>query len=196
MRTFILPSLLLFSITAFAQNEKAAAKAVRINFFSSIGLGTIDKKFAPATGNSIQTATGIELRFTPASSAGISVAFDSYGYQLSGNSYALDGSLKATGLAAFYRYRFGSSSVRPYLKAGVGGTWLSVPTVSVAQGFTTVKKEVQFISLVSGEAGLQFRLHPRYSFFVGAERGWMANSSLLNASLRSTTFKIGLVSSL
>jgi len=156
----------------------------------------IDKSFQPASRSSIQTSTGVEYRFSHHSSTLLMLSFDSYGYRKSGTPYSVDGSLKTTALALFYRYRFGANKVRPYLMVGGGGDWLSVPTVTVAQGTTNFKQQTQFISVALAEAGIQFQFLSRHYFLLGVERAQLAKSSLLdNASVGTTTLKVGLVSS-
>ena len=187
---------LLFLSAYAAKAQTSDTSTVRLEVFSSLGLSFVDNNYDPASGNSIQTATGLELRLSGMSSIGLGLAFDSYGYKRSGTGYNLDGSLKSTALAAFYRYKFGSSTWQPYLKAGGGTTWLTVPTVSVAQGTTNIKKETQNVGLALAEVGLQARVLPRYSLLFAGEKRWMGKASLLDdTSLGTITFKIGLISS-
>jgi hypothetical protein len=194
MRKLITLFFLAVALLTKAQVMDTASK--KLDVFSTIGVGFVDNDYEPASGNSIQTTTGLELRLSRPSSLGISLSFDSYGYEKSGPSYNLDGSLRATALGLFYRYKFGSHNWLPYLKAGGGTTWLSLPTASVAQGTANIKKEVQNVGFAVAEAGLQARVLPRYSLLIGAEKKWMGKSSLAdNTSLGTTSFKIGLISS-
>lgn len=193
MRNTLILLLILCSVTGFAQDTKPVSNS-KIRLFSSLGIGMIDKAFEPASGNSIQTATGIELQFSPHSSLAGTVMFDSYRYQLSGPSYQFDGKLKTTGIGLFYRYTLGQSALRPYLKVGGGGAWLMIPTIRVEQGSTIIKNKTEFVGLALAEVGLMTRILQRYSLFLGAERNWLAESSVLNASLRTANLKIGLIS--
>lgn len=178
---------------AAQKNEPATGK---LHVFSSVGLSWINKSYKPASGNSIQTTTGLELRLSPLSSLGAALSFDSYGYQKAGTSYDLDGTLKATALALFYRFKFSNGTWQPYLKAGGGTAWLTLPVVSTKQGITVIDKEVQNVGVALAEAGFQIRVVSRYSLLVAAEQKWMAKSSLAdNTALRSTGIKIGLISS-
>jgi hypothetical protein len=195
MRKSITLLCLLFSIVTKAQVASDTLEK-KIHFYSSLGLGMIDKSFKPAARSSIQTSTGIEYRFSHHSSTLLMLSFDSYGYQKIATSYNVDGSLKSTALALFYRYRFGANKVRPYLMVGGGGDWLSVPTVTVAQTTTSFKQQTEFIGALLAEAGIQFQFLSRHYFLLGVERGQLAKSSLLdNKSIGTTTFKVGLVSS-
>jgi Outer membrane protein beta-barrel domain len=185
---------LAFASLSKAQDTDTAAK--KLDVFSTIGVSFVDKDYEPASGNSIQTTTGLELRLSRPSSLGISLSFDSYGYEKSGPAYKLDGSLRATALGLFYRYKFGSNTWQPYLKAGGGTAWLSLPTVSVEQGTTNIEKKVQNVGFALAEAGFQVRVLPRYSLLIGAEKKWLGKSSLAdNTSLGTTSFRIGLISS-
>jgi hypothetical protein len=195
MRKCIAVACLFFSVVTKAQVASDTLEK-KIHFYSSLGLGMIDKSFQPAVRSSIQTSTGLEYRFSHHSSTLLMLSFDSYGYRKSAASYSVDGSLKSTALALFYRYRFGASKVRPYLMAGGGGDWLSAPTVAVAQTTTSFRQQTQFIGVALAEAGIQFQFLSRHYFLIGVERGQLAKSSLLdNNSIGTTTFKVGLVSS-
>lgn len=193
MRKLTMLLLLALTFSGKAQINDTATK--KLDVFSSIGLGKIDNDFSDASGNSVQTTTGLELRLSPHSGLGASLSFDSYGYQKSGASYILDGSLKATALALFYRYKFGRQNWQPFLKAGGGTAWLTVPMVSVAQGITNIQKKVQNVGVILAELGFQVRVLPRYSLLLGAERKWMAKASFLDdAALGTSSIRIGLIS--
>lgn len=194
MRKLITLFLFVFAYAAKAQTGDTATG--KLDVFSSLGLSFVDNDYDPASGNSIQTSTGLELKLSRSSSLGLSLSFDSYGYKKSGAGYNLDGSLKATGLGLFYRYKFGSSTWQPYLKAGGGTSWLTLPTVSVSGATTSIKKETQNVGMALAEAGLQARVLPRYSLLFAAEKKWMGKASLLDdTSLGTISFKIGLISS-
>lgn len=182
------------SATAQSGNEKASGK---VFFFSSVGLGTLDKGTNPSYSSSVQTSTGIGLKLSQQSGLGLALNFDSYGYKKTSVQYSLDGSLKATAFYLSYKYLFGTAAWRPFLKAGGGGVRLSVPTVVVNQSTAYIENKPQVVGAVMAEGGVQFRIIPRYDLFLSAEREWMGKSSLLNnTSLGVTTFKLGLVSSL
>ncbi|WP_121356348.1 hypothetical protein [Flavisolibacter nicotianae] len=193
MRTYFLLSTLLLSLVAGAQRS-ADAPVTGLAFLSSVGLGVIDNEFKPRISNSIQTSPGLEYRFSRQSSLTAAVNFDSYGYEITGSSYALNTSLKATGFVFAYRHRFGKANWLPYLKAGGGAVRLSVPNVAASPGFTRVENNVEVTGVVSAEAGIQWNAYRRYALFVGAEREWMGKSDLLNNSLRANFYKIGLIS--
>lgn len=193
MRNIITLFLITLAFAAGAQNSDTKTKG--LHAFSTLGLSSVDN-YEPASGNSVQTTTGLEYSFSRLSSLGVALAFDSYGYKKSGSSYNLDGSLKTTGLALFYRQKFGSGTWQPYVKAGGGTTWVSAPTVSVEQAKTNINKEVQNVGMALAEAGLQVRVLPRYSLLFAAEKKWLGKSALSdNTSLRTTGFKIGIISS-
>jgi opacity protein-like surface antigen len=192
MKKFIALSVLAFATAANAQNNDPAKG--KLDVFSTVGVSKVHENYKPASGKSIQTTTGVELRLSRPSSVGLALSFDSYGYKKSGTSYHLDGSLKATALSLFYRYKFGTGNLQPYLKAGGGTAWLSLPTVDVKQT-TIIKKEVQNVGLALAELGVQVRILPRYSLLIGTESKWMSKSSLAeNTSLRTLGFKLGLIS--
>jgi len=195
MRKYFTLAFLLFSV--ITKGQVASDTTVKkVQFYSSLGLGMIDKSFEPAYRSSIHTSTGVEYQFSRHSSGVLALSFDSYGYRKSESQYNVDGSLKTTALALFYRLKFGENKLRPYIMVGGGGDWLSVPTVTVAQATTSFKRQTQFIGIVLAEAGIQMRFLSRHYFLLGVERGQLAKSSLLdNASLGTTTFKVGLVSS-
>jgi hypothetical protein len=168
----------------------------RLSVFSFLGLSFIDNNYDPASGTSVQATTGLEVKVFRFSGVGLMVSFDSYGFKKSGTGYNLNGSLKASSLVLFYRYKFGSRAWQPYLRAGGGAAWLSVPVVTVAQGTTSFVKSVQGVSVVLAEAGLQAHLLSRYSLLFAVEKKWMGKSSLLDdTSLRTIGFKIGVISS-
>jgi hypothetical protein len=194
MRKIITLSFFAFAIAAKAQNTEPAKGKLEV--FSTLGVSSVNPDYKPASGNSVQTSTGLEWRLSQPSSIGIALSFDSYGYQKSGTSFNLDGSLKATALGLFYRHKFGSGAWQPYLKAGGGTAWLALPTVDVKQATTTIKREVQNVGVLLAEIGIQARIHTRYSMLLGAEKKWMGKSSLANnTSIGTTGFKIGLISS-
>lgn len=194
MRKLITLFLVLLACAATAQtNDTTAGK---LDVFSTLGLSFVDSDYDPASGNSIQTSTGLELKLSRSSSLGAGLAFDSYGYKKSGTGYALNGSLKATALALFYRYKFGSHAWQPYLKAGGGTSWISLPVVSVGSGTTTIDKKTQNVGLLLAEAGLQARVLPRYSLLFAVDKRWMGKSDLVDdEALGTITFKVGLISS-
>ncbi|MDQ6610197.1 MAG: hypothetical protein M3Y85_10295 [Bacteroidota bacterium] len=194
MQKVILILALLGSIASKAQTVKDSTG--RIFLFSSLGLSLLSKGVNPFFTSSVQTATGVGCKASPHSAVAVTLSFDSYGYKKSGTSYNLDGTLRGTALALFYTYTFGIKSWQPYVKAGGGGIRLSVPTVAVNPGMTNIRNESETLGLLLAEAGLQVRLHARYSLFFGTESRWIAKSSLLSdASLRPVTVKIGLISS-
>ena len=194
MQKAIIMLALLGSIAAKAQT--ATDSTGRIFLFSSVGVSFVKKDVNPSFSSSVQTATGIGCNFSLHSSLAVMLSFDSYGYKKSGTSYNLDGALRSTALALFYKYNFGIKTWQPYIKAGGGGVRLSVPTVAVSPGTTNITNEAEELGLLLAEAGLQIRIHNRYSLFFGAEGRWIAKSSLLsNASLHPVTMKIGLISS-
>lgn len=194
MRKFII--LFLFASAFKANAQTSDTTGGKLAAFSMLGLSFVDNNYDPASGNSIQTTTGIELKLSRSSSLGGFLAFDSYGFKKSGTGYNLDESLRMTALAAFYRYKFGSHALQPYLKAGGGTTWITVPVVTVGQGTTTIQKETQNVGLALAEAGLQARVLPRYSLLFAVEKRWMGKASLLDdTSLGTISFKIGFISS-
>ena len=185
---------LAFATVAKAQTTDSAAGKLRV--FSTVGVSRIDKSYKQASGNSIQTTTGLEWQLSPRSGLGAALSFDSYGYQKSGTSYNLNGRLRATALAMFYSYKFGTGTWQPYLKAGGGTVWLSLPVVTSKQAVTNVETKVQNVAMGLAEAGVQVRVLPRYSLLFAAERKWMAKSTLADqTALGATGFKIGLISS-
>jgi hypothetical protein len=187
--------LLLISATVVKAQNTTSHSFSKLNFFSSIGLGLADNDFKPASGNSVQTATGLEWQLASQSSIGAGLAFDNYGYEKTGTGYSLDSKLKATNLGVFYRFKIGTSRWRPYLKAGGGVAWLTVPVVTVAPGITSIKREVETVGFALGEAGVQAHVFSRYSLLFGAERDWFGKAALLdNTNLRTTTVKIGVIS--
>ena len=191
-------TLLAFFVSVYAKAPNGAETSPgKVFFFSSVGLGVLDKGSNPSYKNSVQTSTGIGLKLSQQSRLGLALNFDSYGYKKTGTQYSLDGTLKATALALSYKYLFGTQHWRPFLKVGGGGMRLSVPAVVVTQSTAYVENKPQNLGVAMGEAGVQFRVHPRYDLFFGVEREWVGKSSLLNdVSLGVTTFRIGLVSSL
>jgi hypothetical protein len=193
MRKAITLFLLAFALISKAQVKDSTVGSLHV--FSTLGISFVDNDYDPASGNSVQTTTGLELGLSRPSSLGISLSFDSYGYKKTGTSYKLDGSLRATALALFYRYKFGSHTWQPYLKAGGGTVWLSLPTVSIEQGTANIEKKVENVALALAEAGLQAKLLPRYSLLFAAEKRWMGKSDLADkTSLGTTSFKVGLIS--
>jgi hypothetical protein len=193
MRKVITLAILAFAFIAKAQNADTAKG--KLDVFSTLGLSSVSPDYKPVTGNSLQTTTGLELRLSRFSGIGIALGFDSYRYEKAGTSYNLDGSLKATALVLFYRHKFGTGTWQPYLKAGGGTTWLSLPTVDTKQTTTIIKKEGQNVGVALAELGLQARLHSRYSLLVGAEKRWMGKARLLdNTSPGTIAFKVGLIS--
>jgi hypothetical protein len=194
MRKVITFLLLFFAFAANSQTNNSGSGKLRV--FSTLGISKVDDDYKPATGNSIQTTTGLEVSLSRQAALGAALSFDSYGYEKTGTGYNLDGSLRATALALFFRYKFGTGAWQPYLKAGGGTTWLSLPTVSVAQSVANIKNETQNVGMAMAEAGFQIRVLPRYSLLVAGERKWMGKSSLAdNTSLRTMGFKLGLISS-
>jgi hypothetical protein len=183
--------------SAFAANAQDASTTTgKLNVFSTVGVSRIDKAFTPASGNSVQTTTGLEVQLSQQSGLGAALSFDSYGYKKSATSYNLDGSLRATSLVLFYRHKFGNNKWQPYLKAGGGTSWLSLPVATTKQGVVNIEKKVQNVAVALAEVGVQIRVAPRYALLVATERKWMAEASLTDkASLRASGFKVGLISS-
>lgn len=194
MRKIATLFLLAFALTATAQQPETSTGNLRV--FSTLGVSRIDKSYKPASGNSVQTTTGLEWKLSSHSGLGAALSFDSYGYKKSGTSYNLDGKLRATALVLFYSYKFGTSTWQPYLKAGGGTAWLSLPVATTKQAMTNVETKVQNVALGLAEVGVQVRVLPRYSLLLATERKWMAKSSLADqTALRTTGFKLGLISS-
>jgi hypothetical protein len=194
MRKIATLFVLAFALTATAQNTETTSGNLRV--FSTIGVSRIDKDYKPASGNSLQTTTGLQWQLSPHSGIGAALSFDRYGYEKSGASYNLDGKLRTTALALFYSYKFGTATWQPYLKAGGGTAWLSLPVATVKQSVTNIENKTQNVAMALAEAGVQVRVLPRYSLLLAAERKWMAKSSLADqTALRTTGFKIGLISS-
>ena len=194
MRNIITLFLLAVGFAATAQNTEVKAKG--LHAFSTLGLSFVDNDYKPASGNSVQTTTGMEYSFSRSSSLGIALSFDSYGYQKETAAYDLDGSLKTTGLALFFRQKFTNGTWQPYLKAGGGTAWVSLPTVSVEQAKTNIRKETQNVGMAMAEAGVQVHVLPRYSLLIAAEKKWLGKSTLAdNKSLGTTGFKVGIISS-
>lgn len=193
MRKAITLFLFAFALISKAQVKDSTVGSLHV--FSTIGVGFVDNDYDPASGTSVQTTTGLELGLSRPSSLGLSISFDSYGYEKTGPSYKLDGSLRATALALFYRYKFGSHTWQPYLKAGGGTAWLSLPTVSVQQGTANIEKKVENVGLALAEVGLQAKVLPRYSLLIAAEKKWMGKSDLTDkTALGTISFKVGLIS--
>ena len=194
MRNIITLLLLTLCFAATAQNSETKAKG--LHAFSTLGLSFVDNDYKPASGNSIQTTTGMEYSFSRLSSIGLVLSFDSYDYNKQGASFNLDGSLKTTGLALFYRQKFGSGTWQPYIKGGGGTAWVTLPTVSVETAKTNIEKVVQNVGMGLAEAGVQIRVLPRYSLLVAAEKKWLSKSTLAdNTALGTTGFKVGIISS-
>lgn len=193
MRKIVIFLFFSLSLAAGAQT-KSGTTSGKLLVFSSLGLSSVNSDFDPASGTSIQTTTGLEWAFSSHSGVGAALNFDSYKYKQTSTSYTLDQRLRATALGLFYRYRFGTSTWQPYLKAGGGLAWLTVPTVS---GQTPIKitNEAQSVGMALGEVGLQANIHSKYSFLFGVEQKWLAKASTLSdASLRTLSFRIGLIS--
>ena len=189
-----------FTLFAFLVSLAAAAQShsdttnPKLSFLSSIGIGVVDNTFKPGITNSTQTATGLEYLFSRHLGLTGVLGFDNYGYKTSGTSYSFSGRLKATSFIFSLRYKLTTGKLQPYVKAGGGAVRFSVPVVTAGQGITNIENHVEVDGVVTGEAGLQFRVFGRYSLFVGGEREWVSRSDLLNESLRVTTYKLGLIS--
>jgi hypothetical protein len=194
MRKSIILLAMFFSVTAMAQNSPATTGS-KVNFISSLGLSIPDNKFKPGITNSIQTSTGLEYMVSAHSSFTGVIDFDTYGFDRSGATYSLSSQMKATSFVFSYRHKLTTGSLQPYLKAGGGLARFSIPTVNIGQGYTNIENKVEVNGVVTGEAGLQYRVLGRYALIVAGERQWVGKSDLLNDSFRGTTVKLGLISS-
>lgn len=190
---------LLFFAISFAANAQTNSDTAggKLLVFSSLGLSSVNSDFDPASGTSIQTTTGLEYAFSRHSGIGAALGFDSYKYKTSGTSpsYTLDQRLRATTLGLFYRYRFGTGTWQPYLKAGGGIAWLTVPMASGGQSTINITNKTEGVGMALGEAGVQANIHSKYSLLLGVEQKLLAKArSLGDAKLGTLSFRIGLVS--
>src|SRR5690349_17962707 len=74
MRKLITFFLFIAAYAAKAQTSEATIG--KLDVYSSLGLSFVDNDYDPASGNSIQTATGLELKLSRMSSIGLGLAFD------------------------------------------------------------------------------------------------------------------------
>lgn len=195
MRSIYTFAFLLLAVGAFAQRTDTTEG--RLYFSSSIALGIPEGPSSPNFSNGYKTTTGLKLRLSPHLFLAGDLSFDAYSYKKSSATYNLDGTANITSLALFFKYVFANGRLQPFLKAGGGGARLSVPVVTVQNAFATIENNAKLVSLAAAEAGLQYRLGPRYTFFISANHEWLGKSALLgNQAFRSTGIKLGLITPL
>lgn len=193
-RLFAASILLLVATATNAQRTDSAVK--RIFFHSSAGLGIPNGDYSNRIGNGFVPETGIEVRVSPHSAIAADLSFAAYRYEQRGSFYQLKNKLNITSLTLFYKYIFGSGRFRPYLRAGGGGSMVSVPTVTALGFVTDIRNVNQTVPQAQGEAGFHFAASRRYTLFAGAAKQWLFDADVLGTQdFDVTVIKIGLITS-
>jgi Outer membrane protein beta-barrel domain len=192
---FVCFSFILFFTQKGISQTKAPAEAKPDKIYVSsyaapaFVLGASKEKIS----SGFQAMTGIEYNFNQKLAIIGELNFDTYNYKDKGPTYALEGSGNFIPLSISLRYFLNKSKLAPYIRAGGGVARISLPTVNVDNGFTTIGSASAFVGQVQASVGVNYMLKPQYHLFAEVAGQNYGKSKLLgDQSLSLIAIRVGI----